>query len=243
MWVQYWVGIAGGPGSGKSTLSAAVSQRLSTMHGINNVVRHTMILHYTTHVLRPSGGSSLVCVCVMCGLVSKVVPMDGFHLRKAQLDGLPDPENAHRLRGAPFTFDAHGLVRALSVCRRASCGSFPGFDHGVGDPVEDSIRVAKEHSVVLCEGNYLLLPEPEPWGEIKPLFDESWYIRVRDGVNGHGESMSGIDRQCERVIRRHMASWGVSWSDAEARVMRNDRPNILLVEEHARLADHVIDSV
>lgn len=35
--------------------------------------------------------------------------------------------------------------------------SLPSFQHGVGDPVEDDIRVAPHHTLVLVEGNYLLL--------------------------------------------------------------------------------------
>jgi hypothetical protein len=33
----------------------------------------------------------------------------------------------------------------------------PSFQHGVGDPVEDSIVVAPHHTLVLVEGNYLLI--------------------------------------------------------------------------------------
>lgn len=33
----------------------------------------------------------------------------------------------------------------------------PSFDHGVGDPIEDDIRVEQHHRIVLVEGNYLLL--------------------------------------------------------------------------------------
>ena len=36
----------------------------------------------------------------------------------------------------------------------------PSFQHGVGDPVEDSIVVATHHTLVLVEGNYLLIGAP-----------------------------------------------------------------------------------
>ena len=39
----------------------------------------------------------------------------------------------------------------------AGTGSFPSFDHRVGDPVDDDIVVEPEHRVVLIEGNYVLL--------------------------------------------------------------------------------------
>jgi pantothenate kinase len=36
----------------------------------------------------------------------------------------------------------------------------PSFQHGVGDPVEDNIVVATHHTLVLVEGNYLLIGAP-----------------------------------------------------------------------------------
>lgn len=36
----------------------------------------------------------------------------------------------------------------------------PSFQHGVGDPVEDSLVVAPHHTLVLVEGNYLLIGAP-----------------------------------------------------------------------------------
>ena len=39
----------------------------------------------------------------------------------------------------------------------AGRGSFPSFDHKIGDPVDDDIVVEPEHRVVLIEGNYVLL--------------------------------------------------------------------------------------
>ncbi|KAJ1756685.1 hypothetical protein LPJ54_006726, partial [Coemansia sp. RSA 1824] len=38
--------------------------------------------------------------------VCTVLPMDGFHLSRAQLLELPDPDEAQRRRGAHWTFDA-----------------------------------------------------------------------------------------------------------------------------------------
>jgi pantothenate kinase len=38
------------------------------------------------------------------------VPMDGYHLSRAQLDAMPDPNTAHARRGAAFTFDAGSFL-------------------------------------------------------------------------------------------------------------------------------------
>ena len=37
----------------------------------------------------------------------------------------------------------------------------PSFDHGVGDPVPDGVRVVAQNKIVLVEGNYLLLGMPQ----------------------------------------------------------------------------------
>lgn len=120
------VGIAGTPGSGKTTLAGRLAGTLARKAG------------------RP--------------LVA-VVPMDGFHLTRAQLDGMPDPTLAHARRGAPWTFDAEAYVAALAELRTGGLGSqaCPSFDHGVGDPVPGDIPVLPSHRIVVTEGNYLLL--------------------------------------------------------------------------------------
>ena len=58
---QFWLGIAGAPGSGKSTLSQALQKRLGEM--------------------------------------AVVVPMDGYHYYRRELDRMTDPGEAHRRRG------------------------------------------------------------------------------------------------------------------------------------------------
>lgn len=35
--------------------------------------------------------------------------------------------------------------------------ALPSFQHGVSDPIEDDIRIASHHTLVVVEGNYLLL--------------------------------------------------------------------------------------
>ena len=75
----YLVGVAGVPGSGKSTLVAEVCRRLNER----------------------------------CGIPAVVVPMDGFHYYRAQLDAMPDPQLAHARRGAEWTFDATKYLACL----------------------------------------------------------------------------------------------------------------------------------
>ncbi|KAL4458654.1 hypothetical protein ABPG75_013519 [Micractinium tetrahymenae] len=134
------VGVAGVPGSGKSSLVQAVCARLNAR-----------------------------------GTPAVVVPMDGFHFFRRQLDQMPDPELAHARRGAEWTFDARAYHACLASIKREGRCLAPSFDHGVGDPRPGDIAVEPHHKVVLSEGNYLLLPA-EPWWRLAELLDDSWYI-------------------------------------------------------------------
>lgn len=105
---------------------------------------------------------------------------DGFHFSKADLSSFQDPELAFRKRGAPFTFDAVGIIELLTFLRSAPITQFdesdkgiwiPSFDHAVQDPVKDSIFISSADRIVIVEGNYLLLDEP-PWNKIASLVDE-----------------------------------------------------------------------
>lgn len=144
-----------------------------------------------------------------------VIPMDGYHFSRRQLDEMPDAAHAHARRGAPFTFDGQRFVDDLSVARAAGAGKFPAFAHGTGDPVENAITLTAEHRVVIVEGNYLLLPS-EPWCHAHGVFDETWFVDV------------SLPVCCERVAARHRAV-GRSAEVAQQRVTHNDRPNAELV--------------
>jgi pantothenate kinase len=130
---QYWLGLTDVPGSGKTTLSAALVERL---------------------------GSSAV-----------VIPMDGYHRYRSELDAMPDPAEAHRRRGAPFTFNADRLVREITTTRQTGTGVFPSFDHARRDPVEEDVRLERRHQIVIVEGIYLLLDDA-PWCQLRGALDE-----------------------------------------------------------------------
>ena len=93
---------AGSP-AGKSTLAAAVRDRVNAAAGAPGAV---------------------------------VLPMDGFHYPRAALADFPDPDEARRRRGAPWTFDADAFVAAVAEARanRDAVTRVPEFDHEVHDP-------------------------------------------------------------------------------------------------------------
>lgn len=152
--------------------------------------------------------------------VAVVIPMDGYHFTRAELDAMPDPDLAHLRRGAPFTFDAERFVADLVQARESGTGRFPSFDHGAGDPVEGNIElIPGQHRLVIVEGNYVLLDE-EPWCRLSSLFDESWYLDV------------DIDLCMSRVKDRMLAT-GRSEEIAGHRIDQNDRPNAGLIASTA----------
>ncbi|URE17694.1 Phosphoribulokinase / Uridine kinase family [Musa troglodytarum] len=89
---KYIVGLAGPPGAGKTTLSSEV------VHRLNNL--------WSQKVTGKNSVSPLEFAIVL--------PMDGFHLYRSQLDAM---------EGSTYA---------------------PSFDHGVGDPVEDDVFVSSE---------------------------------------------------------------------------------------------------
>jgi pantothenate kinase len=179
------IGIAGCPGAGKSTLSAAI----------------------TAHVTS-----------------SVVVPMDGFHMLNDELVRLG---RRHR-KGAPDTFDVAGFVAMLGQVRRQvdEVVTAPRYDRAASAPVPDAIAVALTDSLVITEGNYLLL-DYSPWNAVRPLLDEVWFVDIDDVV------------RVPRLIARHI-EFGKSPVEAHEWVMRSDEANAALVATTRDRADVVV---
>ncbi|MQL84969.1 hypothetical protein Taro_017473 [Colocasia esculenta] len=201
---KYIVGLAGPPGAGKSTIASEVVSRLNMLWAQK----------------APDVASTDMAI---------VVPMDGFHLYRFQLDAMEDPEAAHARRGAPWTFNPALLLKCLQTLRTQGSIYAPSFDHGVGDPVEEDIFVSQQHKVVIVEGNYLFLEE-ESWKEISSIFDEKWFIDV------------DVNIAMQRVVKRHIST-GKTPDIAKWRVDYNDRPNAELIMKSKKNADLVIKSV
>ncbi|XP_017249255.1 ATP-dependent kinase-like protein notR' isoform X3 [Daucus carota subsp. sativus] len=205
---KHIIGIAGPPGAGKTTVASEVAKRV-------NLLWPQKSCSFDSQVQPPP--------------VAAVLPMDGFHLYRHQLDAMEDPVEAHARRGAPWTFDPALFLTCLKTLRDKGSVYAPSFDHGVGDPIEDDVFINLQHKVVIVEGNYLFLEEGA-WKEISSMFDEKWFVDI------------DIDKAMERVLRRHIST-GKPEDVARSRVKFNDRPNAELIIKTKKKADVIIKSI
>jgi pantothenate kinase len=155
-----------------------------------------------------------------------VAPLDGFHLSNETLDSL----GLRSVKGAPQTFDAAGFVGSLRRVRDEPRATilWPDFNRAAEETVPDAIPIAPETRLVITEGNYLLLDEPQ-WREVRGLLDRVFYV----------DAPREILRR--RLIDRQVAN-GCSRDDAIRHVDRSDLRNAELVATTRQLADEIIRS-
>lgn len=181
------LGVAGSPGSGKSTFSACLADALG-----------------------PD-----------CALV---VPMDGFHLGNAIIDGTP----LRQRKGAPDTFDVGGYLSLLQrLARRDEEVVYaPDFRRTIDEPVAASLAIPAGVPVIITEGNYLLNDDPR-WQQVRGQLDEVWFIDTPQ------------DLRLARLVERHML-YGMDRTAAEAWANGPDAANARLIEATRSRASRVI---
>ena len=156
-----------------------------------------------------------------------VVPMDGFHLDNAVLD----LHGSRQVKGSPPTFDVAGFV---SLLNRISVSSeqtvyAPVFDRTADLSRNGAQEIKPQHSVLVVEGNYLLLDRPI-WQKISGLLTCSVMLDV---------PMSTLE---SRLIQRWL-DHGHTPEEARARALSNDIPNAQLVLSESISADLYYKSV
>ncbi|MEU3063879.1 nucleoside/nucleotide kinase family protein [Streptomyces subrutilus] len=159
--------------------------------------------------------------------VAVVVPMDGFHLARAELERLGRADR----KGAEDTFDTAGyvaLLRRLRATPNATATVYaPAFDRSLEEPIAGSVPVGPAVPLVITEGNYLLHDAGE-WAHVRPLLDEAWYLAPDDGLR--------VGRLVERHVRH-----GKDPAQARAWVARSDEANARLIARGRDRADLVLD--
>jgi pantothenate kinase len=174
----------------------------------------------------PGAGKSTLAeaLCAALGSRAALVPMDGLHRSNEELVelGLRDR------KGAPETFDGEAFVALLRRLRLGDEVLAPAFDRDLDRVLPDANTVPAVASLVIVEGNYLLLDEP-PWAAVRGLLDEAWYL-------------AGDEARVERLIARHVAH-GRTPEAAREWVLRSDEANTLLINPSSARADLVIDAL
>jgi pantothenate kinase len=152
------------------------------------------------------------------------VPMDGFHLADAQLDRI----GARGRRGAPDTFDAAGYAHLLERVKREVDEPVyvPGFDRTLEQPLAAALVVLPSARLVITEGNYLLLDDPD-WARARRAMDAVWFVA------------SDESERIERLVARHV-EFGKTPGEARAWVATTDQRNSELVASAVGNADRVI---
>ncbi len=153
-----------------------------------------------------------------------LVPMDGYHLAQAALEEL----GLAAVKGAPHTFDGYGFVALLDRLKKSPEETIwaPRFDRDLEDSIAASIPVAPEVSLVITEGNYLLL-DSMPWATARELLDDVWYIDLSDDIRH------------ERLEARHRR-YGRSPAEAHERTYGSDEANAQLIASTQPAADAIL---
>ncbi|UZX04872.1 nucleoside/nucleotide kinase family protein [Arthrobacter sp. CDRTa11] len=153
-----------------------------------------------------------------------VVPMDGFHLGNAIIDGTP----LRQRKGAIDTFDVGGYLSLLQrlVRRDEDVVYAPEFRRSIDEPVAASIAVPASIPLVITEGNYLLADTPA-WKQVRAQLDEVWFVDTP------------ADLRLERLVARH-ESFGMEPSAAVAWAHGPDEANAVLIDNTRQLADRII---
>jgi pantothenate kinase len=152
------------------------------------------------------------------------LPLDGFHLSKAQLQRL----GRENRKGAPDTFDVDGYVALLSRVAADSGNDVyvPDYDRTVHEPIAARLVIPRQTQLIVTDGNYLALDAPG-WREARKFIDHLWYVDAAD------------DLRQERLVARQI-SGGRSEQAAWAWVESNDRPNGEVVKASKANCDRTV---
>lgn len=168
--------------------------------------------------------------------IASFIPMDGYHLSRAQLSAMSDPIEAHARRGAAFTFDAPSFLKLVQRLREPLAPETktlhaPSFDHAIKDPVQNDISIPPSARVIVFEGNYLSLDQGD-WRLAAELMDELWFVKVD----------SKVARR--RLIARHLKA-GIAGNASEAakRADENDLVNGQQILDQRLNVQEIVESV
>ena len=214
---RHIIGLAGLPGSGKSTFAACLADEINAHMAPATMVALGMDgFHFSQAQLRQFPD-----------------PDAAFARRGAPwtFDADALRQRLQRLRDGAGRDGAGRDGAGRDGAGRDGAGreavAWPGFEHEIGDPIEAAQTVAPATRLVLVEGLYLL-HRADGWAPVGALFDERWFL----------DTPWEVAR--ERLARRHQSSWNLSRQEADARIEGNDGHNAALVLADRDAADYWI---
>jgi pantothenate kinase len=155
---------------------------------------------------------------------SIIIPLDGYHKYRSTLT-----DEQLYYRGRADTFDLQKFKNDfLELLNNENEGHyFPSFQHDVKDPVENDIKVTKEHSIIIFEGLYLFLEELD----IDRYFDFKVFFN------------SDVQLAMERVaLRNFKAGITETLEESVKRANESDLLNAYYVLDNSNI-DNIIDYI
>jgi pantothenate kinase len=143
-------GLAGIPGSGKSTFAAALAHIADILFSPDRLISvgldgwHWPNEELDRRTTRDQTGKS--------------VPL---RLRK----------------GGPDSFDVNAMAEQLQeLPRRDCCSSLPQYDRMRHDPIPDALSVLPDTRIILLEGNFVLC-RTSPWNQVSDLLHPKFFLK------------------------------------------------------------------
>ena len=145
---------------------------------------------------------------------TSLVAMDGFHIDNKTLE----KSNLLERKGAPETFDIDGFLSLIKELRSKNDIKVPLFDRSADKVIKDAQTISREQDYLVIEGNYLLLDQ-ELWRDLSKYWDYKIFLTVEETILK------------SRLIERWLGE-NHTYTEAEARVMKNDLVNANLVNSY-----------
>ena len=177
---------------------------------------------------KPGAGKSTFTEFLKSQIASQsiaILPMDGFHMSNEKLVELGRRDR----KGAPDTFEIEQFANTLQEVKSGHGQSirFPVFDRESESSIQDAGLIAPNTTLVVVEGNYLLLEQGE-WRSVRTIFDETWYLETPEEL------------RLERLIARHIR-YGKTPQEARTWALGSDETNAQIIGATANLADYIVE--
>ncbi len=158
----------------------------------------------------------------------KSVTIDAFHYRNEYLLShvLPEGDSLKDHKGRFDTYDTEKLKVLLEAFSKGEKVSFPAYSRKTHEPIDNSVEIKNEKSLLLIEGLWLLSGR-DGWKNVRPLLDYSFFMDADK------------DKVRSMVIFRHMKG-GRNAADADRFYNTVDSKNFDEVIKTRNAADRII---